>query len=274
MRNLLPVFFVLFFSWVFASGENYTIGARQAGMANASVTQQDVFAIGYNVAGIGGLENASVGLYADQRFLSGIHFYNLSAAMPVQKVGAFGFSYDYYGFSAYNENRLGLAYARKFSNIISAGIKFNYFRIAIEENGAANAGAIEAGVQIAPTQKMRVGAHVFNPIRQKIDKEFGETLATMIKVGISYHPSEKVMMALETEKHINYAFRIKTGMEYKVAEPLYLRVGAATNPTLFTFGVGTELKKVRIDFASSWHMRLGYSPQLSFIYDFQSKKSE
>jgi hypothetical protein len=274
MRNSLLVFFAFPFSFVFASGENYTIGAKQAGMANASVTQQDVFAIGYNPAGIGYLENPSVGLFADQRFLTGIHFYNLSAAMPVQKVGAFGISYDYFGFSAYNENRLGFAYARKFSDIISAGLKFNYFRLAIEENGAAHAGAFEAGVQIAPTKKMRVGAHVFNPIRQKISKEFSETLTTMIKVGVSYHPSEKLMFALETEKHINHAFRIKTGMEYKVIEPLYLRIGAATNPTLFTFGIGTVFKNLQIDFASSWHLQLGYSPQLAFIYNFNSKKSE
>lgn len=274
MRKILHLIFVICFGSVFASGENYTIGAKQAGMANASVTQEDVFAIGYNPAGIGSIENYSVGLFADQRFLTGIHFYNLSAAMPVQKVGAFGVSYDYYGFSAYNENRLGFAYARKFSDLISAGLKFNYFRLGIEENGAAHAGAFEAGVQIAPTQKMRVGAHIFNPIRQKISKELSKTLSTIIKVGVSYHPSDKVMLALETEKHINYAFRIKTGMEYKIAEPIYLRIGAATNPTLFTFGIGTIWKNLHIDFASSWHLQLGYSPQLAFIYNFSPKKSE
>jgi hypothetical protein len=274
MRNLLPVFFVSLYFCALASGENYTVGARQAGMANASVTQQDVFAVAYNPAGIAHLQNVNLGLYADQRFLTGINFFNFSSVIPVQKVGAFGFSYDYFGYSAFNENRLSATYARQFGEVISAGLKFNYFRIAIEENGAAHAGAFEAGIQIKPTPKMRIGAHIINPIRQVIDKEWSETLFTAIKTGISWHPSDKLMLALEAEKAIDFAFRLKTGMEYKIAEPLYLRVGGATNPTLFTFGVGTEIKSLKIDFASSWHMQLGYSPHIGFIYGFPPKRNE
>lgn len=274
MRGWL--FISIFLGWqiAYASGENFGVGGIQAGMGFASTTLQDVFALSNNVAGIAHLENTHIGFYGDQRFFTGIHFYNLSAVAPVQQVGAFGLSIDYFGFSAYNESKIGLAYGRKFGEIVSAGLKFNYLRLAIEENGAAHAFAFDAGLQIQPTKKMRIAAHVYNPVRQVIDKEWGETLATAIRLGISYHPSEKLILALEGEKYINHQFRLKSGMEYKVAEPFFIRLGGATNPTVFTLGVGAALQNLQLDFATSWHLQLGFTPHVSFVYAFPPKKNE
>lgn len=274
MRGLL--FISIFLGWqiTFASGENFGVGGRQAGMGFASATLQDVFALSNNPAGIAHLETMHIGLYGDQRYITGIQFYNLSVVAPVQKVGAFGVSLDYFGFSAYNESKIGLAYGRKFGEKVSAGLKFNYLRLAIEENGAAHAFAFDAGIQIQPTKKMRIAAHIYNPVRQIIDKEWSETLATAIRLGVSYHPSQKLILALEAEKYINYQFRLKSGMEYKVAEPFFVRLGGATNPTVFTFGVGTAIKNLQLDFSTSWHLQLGFTPHVSFVYAFPPKKNE
>ncbi|TVQ94631.1 MAG: DNA-binding protein, partial [Bacteroidetes bacterium] len=61
----------------------------------------------------------------------------------------------------------------------------------------------------------------------------------------------------------------RTGIEYRISDPLYIRGGIGTNPTTNAFGFGLELGNLNLDIATSFHHVLGYSPQLSFIYHFK-----
>jgi hypothetical protein len=48
-----------------------------------------------------------------------------------------------------------------------------------------------------------------------------------------------------------------------------VRGGISTNPGIYSFGFGVDYKKLRVDFSSSVHNVLGYSPQISLIYTFK-----
>ena len=83
-----------------------------------------------------------------------------------------------------------------------------------------------------------------------------------------YNFSNKIIVIAEAEKNISYKPVYKAGIEYHIIKEIYLRTGIATNPTLNTFGIGIELKKIKIDFASSFNQTFGYSPQISMVYNF------
>ena len=89
-----------------------------------------------------------------------------------------------------------------------------------------------------------------------------------MRLGINYKFSESVMIDSEIEKDISQKFIFKTGIEYHISKPIYLRVGIATNSFLSTFGFGIEFNKLNLDFSSSFHSLLGYIPQLSITYGF------
>jgi hypothetical protein len=117
--------------------------------------------------------------------------------------------------------------------------------------------------------RLNIGAHIFNPTRAKIADYADERIPTIFKTGLSYEFSEKVLMTLETEKSINHPAVLKAGIEYRIIDPLYLRAGIGTRPTSNSFGFGLVMGNLNIDFATSFHYILGYSPQLSFVYHFK-----
>jgi len=255
---------------MFAGGENLVAGARQTAMGGTNVTSQNVFSAHNNPAGMAFVKELGFGIFASRPFfVKGINNFNLSSVIPVQKIGAFGVDLNYFGFSAYNETRAGFSYARKFGEQVSAGLKFDYLRIGLADNSAKNLFAFGVGLQYQPFKVFRIAANVYNPISMDVDTK--EKLATTFTLGIAYIPSEKLIISIDAEKELDELFRIKAGIEYRPLKPLYLRIGAATNPTLLTFGLGTEFKNFKLDASASWHMQLGISPQLSLIYNIKKK---
>lgn len=271
------LFLILYFIpfTVLAGGENLTAGADHAAMGGTNATAQNVFSAHNNPAGLGFVDKIGFGLYADRPFLiKEINNFNLSVAVPVSKVGTFGVDVNFLGYNAYNETRAGFAYARSFGDKVAAGVKFDYLRLAIKNNGAKNTFAFGVGVQYQPLKVLRIGAYVYNPVAMTLDKTYKEKLATSFNLGLSYMPSEKFMITIEGEKELNEKARFKGGMEYRPIKPLFLRVGAATNPTVISFGVGTEFKSFRIDAAASWHLQLGITPQVSVVYQINKAKKK
>jgi hypothetical protein len=65
---------------------------------------------------------------------------------------------------------------------------------------------------------------------------------------------------------------LKLGLEYRIIDEVYVRGGLSSNPGQYTFGFGINLNRFTIDFASSVHNVLGFSPQFSAVYNFKTKR--
>ena len=257
-----------------ASGDNFTAGARATALGNASVTLSDVFSTTTNQAGLAFLNTYSVGIYSDRKFVNAaINNFNGAVAIPVSsKIGTFGLNANYYGYKYYNETKIGLAYARKFGEKFALGLQFDYLRMNIFENGNRNFFTFELGFQYKPWKVLTIGAHLYNPIPYKVEKKImGERLPTVIKFGLGYEPSPKVLIAAEYEQDIHYKPQFKAGIEYRPIKYLHVRAGVQTTPFNANFGVGVNVKGFNIDLASSYHPTLGFTPQAALIYSFTTK---
>ena len=261
-------------SIVNASNENYPIGARSAAMGNAAVSSSDLWSAHHNQAGLGFVHNISGGIYYENRFLiKELSIKGGAVAVPV-KGGTFGLCITNFGYSLYNENKYCFAFARSFGDKFSAGIAMDYLSTKISE-GYGNTGvfAAELGIQAKPLKGLSIGAHVFNPTHSKLADYNDERIPTIIRLGVDYNFSDKVILAVETEKDISQKEIFKAGIEYKAVKEFYLRVGIATNPTLSSFGFGINLKNFKLDLSGNYHQTLGFSPQLSLTYAFKTEKS-
>ena len=87
-----------------------------------------------------------------------------------------------------------------------------------------------------------------------------------MRLGTSYTFSEKVIVAVEVEKDIDYPVRIKSGVEYEAADHFFIRGGVASNPVDLTFGFGYAFKKIKLDLGSAYDRNLGWSPHFSLIF--------
>lgn len=269
-RILSLILFILSFHFSFAWSDNYHLGARQAGIANAAVSLSDVWSVHHNQAGLGFMKKAAAGVYYENRFLlKELSLKGGAVAYPV-KAGTFGLSISSFGYANYSENKVGLAFGRSFGEKFSAGIQLDYLNTHIGENyGKRSAVAGEIGIQAKPLKDLTIGVHLFNPTRSRVDDYDDERAPTILRFGMDYKFSDKVFVAMEAEKDVDHKPVFKAGLEYIPTEVLYLRAGISTNPSQSSFGFGLKLSQFKLDIASSFHSVLGFTPQVGLVYEMK-----
>lgn len=268
----IRVFVILIFATykVIAGNDNSPTGARFAGIGNAAVSLSDLWSVQHNQAGLAYIKNIQAGIYYENRFLiKELGLKSSALAIPL-KAGTIGLNISSFGYSSYSENKYGLSFAKAFGENISAGVQLDYLTTNIAEGyGKKNAIAGEAGVQARLVKGLTIGMHIFNPTRTRLAKYDDERIPTILRLGLDYKFSQKLIVAIETEKDINYKAVFKAGLEYLPIKELYLRAGISTNPALSSFGFGLNLKQFKLDIAASYHSVLGVSPQVGLKYEFE-----
>lgn len=268
----ISIFLLCISQYSRAGNENFPVGARSAAMGNASVSLSDAWSAHHNQAGLGFLTNVSAGVYYENRFLiKELSLKSGALALPI-KAGTFGLAISNFGYSAYNESKYSLSFAKAFGKKLSIGVAMDYLSTKIAEGyGSKGVLAAEVGIQSKPLKGLTVGAHVFNPTHAKLTDYNNERLPTVIRLGIDYNFSNKVTCAIESEKDISKKAIFKAGIEYKAVKEFYLRAGVSTNPDLGSFGFGINLKNLKIDVSANYHQVLGVSPQFGLMYVFSKE---
>lgn len=265
----LCIIFILFPFMLLASNETDPVGARSAAMGRSGVAMPGFWSVHRNQAGMAYIKNISAGVYYENRFMVKELGLKAGAFILPTKAGVMGISVSQFGYQNYNENKFGIAYANKFGEKIAAGLQLDYMHTFIAEDyGNKGLVTFEAGMIAELTQNLLFGVHIFNPIQASIAKYNDESLPAKLTIGGSYSFSEKIILNVDAEKELENDLDLKTGLEYHIVKPVYVRAGISTNPSLNTFGFGLEYKKLKFDFASSLHSVLGYSPQFSLVYGF------
>ncbi len=261
---LIPL--LLFLScWCYSqNGLPSTYGGKSIAMGGTGVTFQDVNALLNNQAGLAGIDRFTAIISAEQRFAAQ-ELQSLAAGIviPTALGGTFGLSLNYFGFDLYNEQRIGLAYSRKLFPELSIGAQFLLHHTQIEEYGSRVLPAVEFGLIYDVTQELSIGAHLFNPMRIEVLPE--EFLPTVLRIGLSYEPSEKALFLAEVSKDIEYPVQARAGIEYRLVEQLVIRSGIQTAPEQWSFGLGYWLKEQRLqlDVSAAHHQFLGFTPGIS-----------
>lgn len=256
-----------------------TRGARAAALGNASITLSDVWAVGNNAAGLGQLSRPVVGVYAENRYLlSALNTVAVAAAMPLGTVendraqnGVVGVELQRFGGKLYNEQRVGAGYGYR-GGLVSVGARVDMLQLSIEGLGSRRAVAVSLGGQAELIPKRLVfGAYLYNLNQAKLAEYQDERVPTVLKAGLSYRPTTKVSLNVETEKDVEQDADFKAGLEYRVIEKLALRAGFRSLTEETTGGLGFQAGALQIDYAAAWHAALGLSQHvgISFVFEKQ-----
>jgi hypothetical protein len=245
------------------------VGARSAGMGRASVSLTDFWSIQNNPAGMALQENIAAGVYYENRFLLPELSLKSAAVIVPANFGVLGLSFNQFGYSLYNENKLGIAYARSFGPMLRIGLQLDYLstRFGNGYEGKDNV-TFELGVQSQLTETVILGVFLFNPVKARLSEFTDERLPVIMRFGLTYLMTDKLIGIAEIEKNFDLDPSLRFGMEYALTDVFYTRAGLATNPGLFTFGVGIILNNLHLDIAASMHQVLGVSAQAGIIYQF------
>lgn len=263
--KLSYLFFFLFLGQA-AFGQIPVVNPTGAGLGHATVGLQHASAIFSNQSGLVGLNKLAVVAAAERRFmLSELQSAAIGVALPTRS-GTFGFQAQSFGYEDFKQQKLGLAYARKLWSVVAVSAQFNYFQTRIPEYGNRGIISFEAGAQAKLSKTVTIGAHIQNPAQVEVTDS--EVLPTILRLGLVWEASEKLLIASEIEKDLDFPFRWKTGVDYQPKEPLHLRVGFATEPAMMYFGMGFSFGKgIQADMSGSFHQTLGFSPGAAVLWN-------
>ncbi len=245
------------------------LSVRYAGLGAYSKNFSDIFSAAANQASLAQLKTGGFAVYGERRFLlEELNGYAAIIAVPTAS-GVFGFEGNYFGSSAFNENELGILYARKITRLIDIGTKFNYYTDRIPGYGSASAVNFEAGVIFHLTDKLHSGIHVYNPGSSKLGKTGMEKLASVYRLGIGYEASEMVFISAEIIKQEGRQTGVNAGLQYNLQKSIFIRTGISTLTDNSYVSIGIQLSFVRIDVNAAYHPQLGFTPGVLLLFNFK-----
>ena len=264
MRSYFFYILLLSFSLI-SSAQNYD--AKSNALGGSGLIQNNIWSNFTNQAGLAEINQFIIGVGTENSFgIKELSTHTAVFALPVNG-GVFGLNIAYTGFELYNETKIGLAFGKRLSKSFNVGIQIDYLGMyADESTNNSNKFTFEIGAQKKLMQKLTLGAHIFNPIGVKLNKD--ENIPSIFKLGLRYDANEKVAIFTEGELESEQNAKLKFGLEYKIIKQLQLRTGFSTNPAKNSFGIGYTLNNMQLDIAVNRHQLLGYSPQFSVSSTF------
>lgn len=266
--NLIKVIILLLLFVANLNAQEINTGARINAMGNSGVALQDVWSLQANQAGIAALENPVVSIAYQNNYLNtDIATQSAVVAFPL-KNNVFGASFQNYGVDAYSEQKIGLAYARRFGRGLFLAINANTHQLKINQYGSAFSYSVEAGIQFKVSSRVLIGSHIANPNRSGYDADASARIPTVMQIGTSYTVSDRVLVHAAVLKDLDWLTDARFGLEYNFLNWVAIRGGINVNPFRQFAGVGCKYQHFRFDAAAASHPALGYSPQMSLGYEF------
>ena len=257
---------------VTAQSFRYAVALPYIGLGAYSKQQTDPFAFTGNQAALAQVQHIGLGVYGERRFLlAETGYYALSAVFP-SKLGNIGLQLNYGGFKNFNENKIGLAYARKLGTKLDLGIQFNYYGYRVPAYNSAYAINFETGVIMHFTDKFRGGMQVYNPVGGKLGKSGNEKLASVYTIGMGYDASANFFAGASIIKEEDKPVNCIAGVQYQFARRFFARLGISTETTSVFGGAGLSWNNLRIDISASYHPQLGFSPGILLIMPAKGKE--
>ena len=270
MKKLLLLFFLFItISTVSAYDIIHPLGGRAAAMGGSSVASQGLWALQNNPAGMANLKKISFGLYYENRWMLPETAYKSGAFALPTKFGCLGLSFTQFGSSKYNENKIGLAYAKDFGRYLQIGLQLDYLLLKIgNDYGSFNAVTFELGIQSHVTDKLTLGTYIFNPINFSFKQTLNhEKIPIVFRFGLAYQFTKDFIGQCEIEKNTDRdGVSLRGGLEYEAFKRFYIRAGVQTNPGILSFGLGYSISFARIDVAGQLHNELGASVQVGLVF--------
>jgi hypothetical protein len=246
------------------------IGARAAGLGYTTSVAEDDWSLFNNVAGLAHVDQLSASFaYEVRPALMGANRMAASILAP-SKVGTLGVGIFRFGDDVYSEHQVSVGVGNQIGNT-SLGAKINYTQYRVESFGNITALSFDFGGITRITSQLSIGAYITNLTQSKLIGTDGERLPTKLIVGIGFRPSDKLFVATELEKNIDYQATWKSGLEYSIYKKVFFRTGFNLNPNATYFGLGAQKKNLKFDYAIRFNQLTGTAHQASAIYIIPSK---
>ncbi|HMK05249.1 MAG TPA: hypothetical protein VK489_13690, partial [Ferruginibacter sp.] len=252
MKTIFLLFIcVINFPPVNAQSLRYSLAQPYISLSAYSQGQNDALSFTGNQAALAQTKNAGIGIHGERRFLlKETSAYIVGAAFPT-RLGNFGLQLNYAGFKNFNEQKIGLAYARNAGRKAALGVQFNYYAYRIPAYGNASSINFEIGTIIYLTSRLNTGIHIYNPVGGKLGKRQDEKLASAYKLGFGYDASDDFFIGAELVKEEDKGVNVIAGLQYCFAGQFFARAGFTGGSNTAFAGAGIGWNNLRLHVSAS-----------------------
>ncbi len=276
MKRFFITSFIVFFLFTPLHAWNILqpSGGRTSSLGNCSVALNDFWSCHNSPAGFASQKGISIGIsYHNKFMIKELGYKNAGVTLPL-KIGVIGVSFSQFGYSLYNENIIGLGFARNFGDKLRMGLKLDYLFFNFSEGYEdKSVPTFELGIQYLINESLCLGAYIFNPINVKLRTINRDKIPIIMRLGFSYYVTENFLITSEIEENFEQNFSYRIGLEYEIYRNILLRSGFQLNPELFSFGVGYNYKWCIIDVCAQMNQELGTSINCSFIFNIKNRRT-
>ena len=255
---------------LFAQFDFAASNAVGAGLGGATTALEDAGSAMENVAGLSSQEGQWVMLSMRQQ--PGVTGMNQAALSLLSSLpfGGAGVEAVYYGDADYHEERLSAAYALPVGEQVTLGIAFHYLHSGTSDPyyEPLSRFTFSAALRYKPTRRLTIGFKAYNPIAVVSESDRAVRIPTLFNLGVGYRLLDEMLAVVEVEKNSYRAASLRVGLQYCFFDDYFARVGLATAPIVYTFGLGMQKLHLGGDVAVQIHNVLGLIPQLSLRYHF------
>ncbi|MDH5476356.1 MAG: hypothetical protein OEX22_11740 [Cyclobacteriaceae bacterium] len=269
MKNIVSFFFwfSLFTIQSFSQTSVLQTTAINEALGNTSATLSNYGSVFSNAAGLAEINEISVA--ASYKVTPNALWQNtMSASSTVPtKFGTIGVGFLRLGDNLFNQQLISMGFANRFG-IASIGIKANYLQYNIEGFANNSVPFFDIGGIVELTPQLFIGAYIVNVTQTKLSTFQNERFPTLLDAGLSYRPTEKLMINVEIEQDLDFSPTFKAGLGYTPIKNLSIRTGINTSPNRQFFGLGFIPNNILIHLDYSlYHDRYsGISHQMSISY--------
>lgn len=239
-------------------------------MGNTGLAQRSLYNVTNNPAGIAGLTQSQIGLAYQSHFLSSdIQSQAVYAVLPFASSHAIGLGANSYGLKEVSTllNLRGI-YAKRFGQTFTAALSANYHRFYVRNYESDHTVSLDLGFQYYAGDNLVLGALARNVTSSVFQDDILQYIAQEFAIGFAYAVSQQLQVTSDIYYDIHDRFNFRGGLAFQFDQRVVIRGGAASHPMQYFGGVGLLVKKIQVDIASSFHPRLGTSPQLALTYGF------
>ena len=263
MKQLFPLhkisvsLLLLLFSVNANAGDRYCIaaGAGEAGTGYSCIMKTGFWSSFHNQASLSEVTSTAFGINYENRFnINELGTRTAGIVLPAGKT-SLGAIYSHFGYTDFNRQMAGVSCGLNLSEKLAAGIQIDYFsERTIGEYNNSREITFEAGILIRPSENIRLGIHLFNPVPNSLRKNY---LPSSVRAGAGIYLSRILFAGTEVEMSSENNLIFRTGFEYEAGKRLWLRGGFCNENTSFSFGLGYLVSALQIDIGFVTHEKTG-----------------
>ncbi|HET7225366.1 MAG TPA: hypothetical protein VFK69_06580 [Candidatus Eisenbacteria bacterium] len=252
-----------------AAFEDIEVSPRFRAIGGAGVAAAaDVYAALGNPAALGWIEGVSGAASYVEPFSLGFAQQNaVAATLPLsRRMGGVGFAVRtfgvrYQGENLDNETTLSIAHGfpimQDAQSALAVGWSVSLYSMSLGTSvtgidpGKASTLGLGVGAVALVRDRTRVGFAIENLNNPSLGDKDHEDLARRLTGGVTYSPYAGVTTMLAMNSELGQGMEYRGGVELQATSFLWLRAGVASDPNVFTAGLGLAVKGLELDYGFS-----------------------